>query len=325
MSDVETDTVEIIKFLEKDRKTFYGRYKRNAFIAILILLFLSIIVISTFHTIGTIFFLFFFLMITPIIILILLGMQYKKWRNSFKGLFIKHIIEKYYPQFVYEPKSTIKLKDFTDSLLYVDYPIRGYKLFLTEDMLGGSVDKTNVRLAEVHVEADDSDADERDSYVVFHGLFVISDFNKNFNGTTLVLTDAESKLGKLGRILQKFADTVRHLPGESVNLEAPEFEKEFRVFSTDQIEARYILTPSLMQRILNFKKKTGQDIRVSFLSSKLFIAIPTKKRFLEPPSFKKPITKDQIESLVQGYIAEFLFATSFVNELNLNSRIWTRE
>ena len=72
----------------------------------------------------------------------------------------------------------------------------------------------------------------------------MADFNKNFNGHTVVLPDtAEKILGKFGQSLQSMSSR-----GELVKLEDPEFEKEFCVYGDDQVEARYILSPALMKR-----------------------------------------------------------------------------
>ncbi len=53
---------------------------------------------------------------------------------------------------------------------------------------------------------------------------------------------AEKLLGKFG---QKFQKSFTH--GKLVKLENPEFEKEFVVYSSGQQEARYILTPVMME------------------------------------------------------------------------------
>ena len=67
------------------------------------------------------------------------------------------------------------------------------------------------------------------------------DFNKHFNVKTYVLTDtAEKMFGFLGKKLQSMNSSRDDL----VYLENPDFEKQFVVYSSDQIEARYILSPS---------------------------------------------------------------------------------
>ena len=42
---------------------------------------------------------------------------------------------------------------------------------------------------------------------------------------------------------------------EEIELEDPEFMEHFRVYSTDQVEARYILSPSMMERLLAFRRE----------------------------------------------------------------------
>ena len=61
--------------------------------------------------------------------------------------------------------------------------------------------------------------------------------------------------GFLGTKLQK----MNKGRGDLVKLENPEFESEFAVYSGDQIESRYILSSSLMERILSFKKQSALD------------------------------------------------------------------
>ena len=49
----------------------------------------------------------------------------------------------------------------------------------------------------------------------------------------------------IGQKLQSF--TTAFSKRQLIKLEDPEFEKLFAVYGDDQIEARYILTPALMQ------------------------------------------------------------------------------
>ena len=61
------------------------------------------------------------------------------------------------------------------------------------------------------------------------GFFFIADFQKDFQGHTTILRNSLFKLSS---------------SGSRVKLENPDFEKTFDVYSTDQIEARYLLSPS---------------------------------------------------------------------------------
>ena len=106
--------------------------------------------------------------------------------------------------------------------------------------------------------------------------------------------------------------------GELVKMDDPEFEKLFVVYSKDQIEARYILSTSLMKRIIDFKKKTKKDIYLSFINNKIFVAISYYKNLFEPRIFSTLINFD----LIKEYYEDMVIAIGIVEELNLNTRIW---
>ena len=106
-----------------------------------------------------------------------------------------------------------------------------------------------------------------------------------------------------------------------IQLEDPEFEKEFVVYGKDQIEARYILSLSLMQRILDFKRKTGQKIFLSFIDSKVFIGVWSDHVLFEPKILSTLLDFD----LIREYFDDLQLAIGIVDDLNLNTRIWSKE
>ena len=73
-----------------------------------------------------------------------------------------------------------------------------------------------------------------------------------------------------------------------VQMEHPEFEKYFVVKSTDQVEARYLLTPSLIEKLLNARINFGRDFELSFASGNLYIALSLEKDFMSP-SYAGPL------------------------------------
>ena len=107
-------------------------------------------------------------------------------------------------------------------------------------------------------------------------------------------------------------------------MEDPEFERLFKVFSTDQVEARYILTPNMIRRIVEFRNRTQSQVRVSFIASRVFVAIPTSHNHFEPPSLLAPADKLLDPATLAQYFEELKFALAVVDELNLNTRIWTK-
>lgn len=156
------------------------------------------------------------------------------------------------------------------------------------------------------------------SYPIFKGLFFIADFNKNFEGTTLVLTDGEEKhIGHLASVIQTYDREF----GNLVKLEDPEFESLFKVYSDNQITSRYILSTDLMRRMVEFRNKIGGDILFSFIDSNLYIAIPCSIHLFRPKLFNNLV---DFKTVLAYYLYFKLFA-GIVEDLNLNMRIWGKE
>lgn len=103
-------------------------------------------------------------------------------------------------------------------------------------------------------------------------------------------------------------------------MDNPNFEKEFVIYSNDQIEARYILTHSLMESILDFKKKTNHNLSISFVQKNIYLAIDYGKDLFEPSVFKSLLN----DEITKEYINTLVLAVSIVKELNLNKKLWSK-
>lgn len=78
---------------------------------------------------------------------------------------------------------------------------------------------------------------------------------------------------------------------EKVNLEDLKFDKRFSVFSQDQIEARYLVTPTFMDRLYNLKTAFGTNkIKCAFFDKRILFAISTNKDVFEIGSFFTSLT-----------------------------------
>ena len=214
----------------------------------------------------------------------------------------------------YDHTRCIDKTTYHRSKLYLDNISRYYG----DDLVSGTVDKTAIRFCELHTQQVRKSGKDTTVVTIFRGLFFIADFNKKFIGETFVLPDvAESTFGSLGTFFQKMNISRPKL----VKLEDIEFEKAFAVYGTDQIEARYILSPALMQRIMGFKKKTGKNISMSFIDSSVFVGIPIAKNLFEAPTFSTLVNY----SMIAEYYNYLALCIGIVEDLDLNTRIWTKE
>jgi len=238
----------------------------------------------------------------------------KGYRSNFKSLIIERIVKFVDDELQYDAKSCIKKSEFNTSKIFHIKPNR-YK---GDDLVWGKIGQTAIRFSELDAKYESGSGKNRTVVQIFKGLFFIADFNKHFRGRTVVLPDTTEKLfGKLAQTFQKLNFTRDEL----VKLEDPEFEKEFVVYSNDQVEARYILSTSLMKRIVDFKRKSDRKIHLSFINSQVNVAISYNRGLFEPKLFSTLLDF----GLVRQYFEDLELAVGIVEDLNLNTRIWTKQ
>ena len=182
--------------------------------------------------------------------------------------------------------------------------------YFSEDLISGKIGKTDFICSEIvaedrHVSYDSKGRKHEYWSLLFKGFFFIADFHKDFTGRTIVKNDSIFKFGFVGN---------------RVKLENPAFESRFDTYSTDEIEARYILTPSMMERLMALDKKFSRKIQFSYVGSSVFIAIPDSTNHFEA-SIWHTLSKKSVEE--EFYLICALL--DIVNDMNLNTRIWTKK
>lgn len=246
-----------------------------------------------------------------------LGARYK---YAYKTTVIPRLLSLIDSQLHYEVGDGIPSGRFVGTELFSKSPDR-YK---TEDLIHGTYGKTLLQLAEVDAEerrtTTDSKGRTRTTYVtIFKGLLLIADFNKHFKGRTFVFPDmAENLFGNFGRFFQKLGGRRET---DLIRLEDPEFEKAFAVYSTDEIESRYILSTAMMQRLLRMRERFGKEVRIGFKESSIVLAVPHHRGFLEPSPKVSATETSQISEM----LSELEYFLDLIEELDLNTRIWTKE
>lgn len=160
-------------------------------------------------------------------------------------------------------------------------------------------------------------ASEESSF--FRGLYFIADFPKEFRGHTLVRPTNFRSYDPDARL------EASRYPMERVHLEDPKLETLYNVYSTDQQQARYILSTSMMERIKHFRDRTEKCVFFSFYATNMHVAIPYEQNLLELET--RLITEVDPESVLDrerifGYFKDLKFILDVVEDFNLNTRIW---
>jgi hypothetical protein len=154
---------------------------------------------------------------------------------------------------------------------------RNYDRFSVEDHIQATAHGANFVLHEAHLEERRQTKNGERWDTIFRGQLLVIDFDKSFLGKTVVLRDK-------GMFNRKAKGEMKR-----VGLVDPIFEKIFEAYGTDQVEARYLLTPDFMQRLVDLEESVdGRKIRFGFVDKQLLIAVETSNRY-EAGSMLKPL------------------------------------
>jgi len=197
--------------------------------------------------------------------------------------------------YVYSPKApSAFLAPFNRCCLLPNYDRENL-----EDHVRGDVGGVPFELAEAFLERRVK-RDKRDDYeLVFRGLVARYVFPKHFSGRTIVRADRGSIFNSLG-----YGDVY----GERVHLEDPRFEEMFEVFSDDQVEARYLLTPAFMERLLRLAAESDAALQAAFEDGDLLLAIDGRRGYFSQPSAWQDLRQN-------GHIRAFIEDIGFIREI----------
>ena len=125
---------------------------------------------------------------------------------------------------------------------------------------------------------------------MFRGQVIHIDFPKRFRGTTVLHRDA-GMLNFLGAWATRL---------QRVGLVDSRLERAFEVYATDQVEARDLIHPVFMERLLELEQQfKGKNLRCAFTQGKLLIAIEGGDRFELGSMFKTLLDEAPIRQVLR--------------------------
>ena len=227
--------------------------------------------------------------------------------SRFKKDIVSMIVPLLEPKWTYKKDAQIGSIEYNASKLFT----KPYDDYNGEDLVYGKMGKTEFKSSELRTSYNIKNHGSTEYHTIFNGLFFHSDFNKNFIGETFIVH------GDLKDQAMTFSNTSSKT--KVVKLENTQFAKTFATRSTNQIEARYILTPNIMEALLRVQKLVKCAMFISFVNKRMYCAISLPNGLFETSIFSK-INFEKIEKMYDLYNLNAII----IEELNLNTRIWTK-
>ncbi|HZF71014.1 DUF3137 domain-containing protein [Sulfuricurvum sp.] len=238
------------------------------------------------------------------------------YAKDFKNHIITPLIGAIDSHLLYNPDFIISQYLFERSNLF-QHSIDRYT---GNDYVKGSIDGVPIEFSDIHAEYQTRDSKGRTQWhTLFRGLFLVAEFNKNFKSKTVILPDLAEKT--FGNLIGGWLQSINISRGKVIQLDDPIFEKKFVVYGDDPIEARYILSHSMMMRIVEFQKKISYPLFISFVQNHIHIAIGTGKNLFEPTVFKSLLDYKQ----AMEYVHTLRNTIGIIEELKLNEKLWSKE
>lgn len=183
-----------------------------------------------------------------------------------------------------------------------------FNKFSCDDRLRGTYNMLPIDIQEISLMLETGSDKNKHTSTIFKGIFIKTPSHKKFTGYTII----KRKLINISSPIT-LADNK-----PKVKLEDEVFNEYYDVYSDDQVESRYLITTSFMERMINLAKHGVNDnISISFENGNVNIAISSNKNW-----FKVPILKPATNIKNYKYIIfEILTILKIIDSLKLDQNI----
>ena len=187
----------------------------------------------------------------------------------------------------------------------------------SNDFVTATYKDINFMQADVHTEerceSQDSDGHTTVTYsTIFKGRFLVFDFKRDFSFRLQLI----GKRFQGAHLAYSFDNKTKF---KKIETESTEFNKQFRIYAQDGLEAFYILDPSFIEKIQEIGELYRNNILFAFIDKKLFVAINDGNDSFEAPHPAKLIDKNAEKARVSKDIETII---QCVDKLSLNRYVF---
>ncbi len=240
--------------------------------------------------------------INVVIILSVKPLTKKAFEDKVKKIIMPTIME-HFPGFFWQKEPSIKPEEIRKCNII---PTEGMEHSFDDSFIGKYKD-INITISECkyYVQVKGHDID------FFRGVIVKLDMNKRFSGNTVIRPRNVLRINS--EVDLQFQNMSK------VNLEDPSFNEKFFVYSTDQIEARYLITPTFMERL----NATGEAFDTvfeccSFYENSIYIGLNIGKDMFDLCDLDTPMdNKEQYDIIYK----EFEAILALVDHFKLDKKL----
>jgi hypothetical protein len=223
---------------------------------------------------------------------------FANYRARFKRDIVPEIFRAVSPLSVYEP-----LQGITESVFDAPGLFNTRGAYSSDDRVRGRINRMPYEVSEVGRAYSTGSGKHSRSYLVFRGLFFHLDFGRQLSGVTLV----EPETAQSHQIGERDGLSL-------ITIDNPAFEKEFRIYTSDESEARAMLTPAMTAALLTVRGHAGTPVFVAFKGRRLYVAVHYGR-----PLFEPGVVHTTSKAAVREIAEHFVLVEIVVREMNLHA------
>ena len=243
--------------------------------------------------------------------MILSGSDMEKFTLSYKEYFVLNSIKDVIEVFAYDPQNgfdrgvieNTKMMNMGDTYHSNDYITGKYKNI--------RFSQSDVHIIETDTETDIDGNTSKVEHTLFNGRWMIFDFNKKFRANIQI-----AQKGFSNNTLNRDWGDMKY---KKVQMESEEFNNKFNVYTQIEHDAFYVITPKMIDTIINLEKECDGKLLFCFVGEKLHIGIYDNRDAFEPGSIYKKIDENRVIESIQKDIKKI---TSFIDELDLDNDLF---
>lgn len=229
------------------------------------------------------------------------------YKKQYKAYFIQRTLQELFTDVKYDHNTGIPESVLKDTKL-----INTGDRIESNDFVSGKYKDVEFLQADVKIE-EEHEGSENSYYVsIFKGRYMIFKFPKPFNFRLQIVqkwfgAKKRTWRGPSGQKIQR------------ISTESVSFDKKFKVYAEDGLEAYYILDPALIERIEKLSANHKGKLMLGFVDNCLHVAIDNQKDAFEPSNPLKELDEKAEFEKVKN---DTKTITDFVDFLQLDRKLF---
>lgn len=185
--------------------------------------------------------------------------------------------------------------------------IPNHHKYKSEDYFEGQYKGVEMQFSEIQLKERRGSGKNRRYVTVFKGLAILMDMkSKKFLGHTIL----DSNKSSIGEWFKEKSSSMKR-----ARMADPKFEKMFDAYTNDQVEARYLIDPLMIEDLKTLQEEyEGEQMTAAWYDSKMLILIASKHNHFEPADIFTPATNTEELLSMKHEVSQIL---SLVDRLQL--------